>query len=84
METYAPSVAGVKATLVAMKFDPTAESVRAFNARFDLASGAAPTNSIPESDLKQYYLKAIAKGDVNLMRDAIWSQDIENTPLAIL
>jgi hypothetical protein len=44
--TYAPSVAGVKASLTALAFRPTEETVREFNAKFNLISGAAPTSSI--------------------------------------
>ena len=45
-ETYAPSVAGVKAALVAMKFNAATETVREFNQRFDVVAGAAPIASI--------------------------------------
>ena len=55
--------------------------MRDFNTRFDEVAGAAPTGTITEEDLKQYYLRAIGKGDSALLRQAVWNLDIEVTSL---
>ena len=62
-ETYGPSVAGVKAQLLALKFHPPYETARQFNERFNAIAGTAPAGSVAMGDLKSTYLQALGRGD---------------------
>jgi len=62
-EMYGPSVAGVRAQLVALRFHPNSENARQFNERFNAIAGTAPSSSISDADLKSSYLQALGRGD---------------------
>ena len=70
--TYGPSVAGVRARLMALKFHPASEDARQFNERFNAIAGTAPSGGISAADLRSTYLQALGRGDQLLMKDAIW------------
>ena len=80
--TYGPSVAGIKAQLLGLKFHPSTESVRQFNERFNTIAASAPTGTISSTNIGQYYIQAIGHGDDLLMRDIIWGADLGRALIA--
>ena len=62
-EVYGPSVAGVRAQLVALRFHPNSENVRQVSKHFSTITGTVPSSSISDADLKSSYLQALGRGD---------------------
>lgn len=71
-ELYCPTGASVKAQLLSLQFKPSVESIREFNQRYNEIAALAPIGSISAADITSHYLSALAKGDRNLMKDALW------------